>query len=362
MVKRSMLQGAAPGLKSGVGLCWLACLPAILIFMAVSLYNHPLGDDFWCTSMVRKYGYWDAQARLYNIVPPRYLELAISCVTPLSFGNFSGYKVIPALFILLFIHVLTSFYRTLGGRGRLSYRKAILPAILFVALYLSVMPGIAEGIYWASSLSVYHTGIILFIIWCDYSIRWYCLQRRPVYLVVVALCLAGILGCNEIISIIVVTVIAVIGAHRLWRRKGKGVDVMLAVQFIVLISCLLFILQFTGGGNRYSLVKTSASGRWLYSIGYSLVIDGYYIGKCLINPFFWVLSIVWYGYCRKWAPIFSRGRSDLFKFRLSYLLTWAAILIVIRFLLRNNVSLGARDLFFGGMPPGVIKRGTASIK
>ena len=402
MVNRSMLQWTARGLKSEVGLCWLACLPAILIFMAVSLYNHPIGDDFWCTSMVQKYGYWNAQARLYNTVPPRYLELAISCLTPLSFGNFSGYKVIPILFILLSIHVLAGLYRTLGGRGQLSYRRAILPAILFVTLYLSVMPGIAEGIYWTSALMVYHTGMILFIVWCDYSLRWYYLQRRTGYLIVASLCLAGMLGCNEIISIVVVLVMAVIAVHRLWRGKRGGIDAMLATQFIVLISCLLFILQFKGTGNRYSLVKTDASGRWLYSIGYSFVIDGYYIGKCLINPFFWALSIVWYRYCRKWVALIFQGRFDLFEFRLSYLVTWATILIVIPFvivfitgdrpplricnmivfffllgltgpavwlspkikewkyaavavvvlvvsgfLLRNNVSLGARDLFSG---------------
>jgi hypothetical protein len=141
------------------------------------------------------------------------------------------------------------------------------------------------------------------------------------------------LGCNEIISIVVAAVIAVIAVHRLWRKKRKGIDVMLAIQFIVLISCLLFILQFRGVGNRYSLIKTNASGSWLYSIGYSLVIDGNYIGKCLINPFFWALSIAWYRYCRKRAGIFFQGWPDLFEFRLSFLLTWAAILMVIPFVI-----------------------------
>jgi hypothetical protein len=139
------------------------------------------------------------------------------------------------------------------------------------------------------------------------------------------------LGCSEIISIIVMTIIAVTGGERLWRKKGGGADAMLMTQFVVFCLCLLFILRFRGIGNGYSVIRTAASGRWLYSIGYSLVVDFYYVGKCLINPFFWAISIAWYRYGRKQAAGFFRGFPDLLTFRVSFVLIWAAILLVIPF-------------------------------
>jgi hypothetical protein len=108
MVKRSTLQRALRSPGFDVALCLLVCLPVLFIFFAVSLYNHPMLDDFWYIFMTgkygywsfiaRKYGYWNAQARVYAIFTPRYLALAISCFTPLAFGNFSGYWAVVKLF------------------------------------------------------------------------------------------------------------------------------------------------------------------------------------------------------------------------------------------------------------------------
>jgi hypothetical protein len=306
-------------------LCLAVCLPALALFLFISLYNHPIGDDFWCTGMVRKYGYWNAQLRLYDIVPPRYLELAISCLTPLSFGNFSGYKVIPILFILVFIYLMAGFFKTLGGKN--SYRDTILPAMLFVAGYLCILPGLAEGIYWASALSVYHTGILLFIVWCNYMLKWYYAGRKPFYLLVVCLSLAGILGCNELISVVTLTVFFVIFLLR-WSRK-KGVDGLLAAQLIVTASCLCFIFRYKGTGNRYSLIKGGDSGRLFYSMGYALVIDGFYICRALINPFFWATAVAGYGVFRR--LVFSSVVRSFLQYRLWFFAVWVFVLMVIPF-------------------------------
>lgn len=314
-----------------IALCLLSCLPALVIFLVVSFYNHPIGDDFWCTSMVQKYGFWNAQLRLYDIVPPRYLELMIGCLTPLSFGNFSGYKFIPVLFILLFICVVMGFIGALSGGKRLALKEKALLALLFVAWYLSVLPGIAEGIYWTSALVVYHTGILLFIVWCNYSLKWYCIRPKPSYVVLSSLCLAGMLGCNELISAIMLIILAVIAGYRLVGGK-KGINSMLIVQFIVLALCVLFILKFHGTANRYSLVRTERSGRLFYSLGYSLVVDGYYIGKCLINPFFWAMGLAGLRLIRHTGvDLWSPYRSLIIRYRVPFLIIWAVILAVIPF-------------------------------
>src|SRR6201986_1408000 len=81
--------------------CWLAGILLLAPFLLVSFYNHPQVDDFLCPALVRNHGFWKTEGMLYDRVPPRYFELALSSLTPLSFGNFSGYKIIPFAFILL---------------------------------------------------------------------------------------------------------------------------------------------------------------------------------------------------------------------------------------------------------------------
>jgi hypothetical protein len=319
--------------RADLFLCLVTAILVLAPFLAVSIYNHPIGDDFWCTSLVRKYGYWNAQARLYDIVPPRYLELAISCLTPLSFGNFSGYKVIPILFILLFIYCMGRLFRTLAGPENRFHGNAGLLALLFVSLYLSVLPGIAEGIYWTSALSVYHTGILLFVVWCNYLLKWYYQKRRPWYFVIICLCLAGILGCNEIISFITLSILVVVLYYRLRGRAGRW-DLLLVVQLLLSVACLLFVLGYKGTGNRYSLIQSKDSGRFLYSIGNSLLVDGYYVGRCLINPFFWAIVLAGYRPFRRFSLFFYSSYRGLFDFPRPFFAVWLFTLFLIPFVMQ----------------------------
>jgi hypothetical protein len=301
-------------------LCLAVGVPALALFLILSFYNHPVGDDFWCTAMVRKYGYWEAQRRLYSIVPPRYFELAISCLSPLSFGDFWGYKLIPPVYMLLLLLCMAGLFKALGVGSR---RLALLPALLFVALYLCVIPGIAEGIYWSSSLFVYHTGLLLFVAWCTYLLKWYH-ERRVSYLVVVCFCLAGMLGCNELISIIALAALVVIVLARKMRVDGS-----LLAQLGVVVVCVGFMLAFRGTMNRYSLVRTQHSGLLFHSFGGALLTDAYYIGRVLINPFFWALALPGYGVVRKLMP----GSPWLLRYRLHFVVLWVFVLVVIPFCL-----------------------------
>ena len=306
-------------------LCMSVCLPVVLLFVVVSFYNHPVGDDFWCTAMVKKYGFWKAQRMLYDIVPPRYLELALSCLTPLSFGSFWGYKLIPVLYIVVFFYVVACCYGTLTGSSR---RNALIAGVLFTAIYLSVLPGMAEGIYWASALSVYHTGIILFIVWCNYLLKWYYLKRSVYQVPVICLCLAGMYGCNELISIAAVLVLLAIA----WHGGIRRMDVLLLVQVAVSAVVVLVVTRFGGAFNRYGSVQNKDSGRLLFSLGYAFIVDGYYIGRVLINPFFWAILLLG-------AGVLGGGIAGpmgltpvvrlLAVYRRTFMAIWAVLLVIV---------------------------------
>lgn len=308
---------------------WVICIIMLLPFLVISMYNHPVGDDYWCTTLVRKVGYWNAQIQLYDVVPPRYTELALSCLTPLSFGNFWGYKIIPAAFILLFILIISRLFKTLSANG-LSRNDRLLMACLFTAIYLSVLPGIGEGIYWASALSVYHTGIVLFIILINALFNWYCRQKRNWRVFAVAcLCVVGIVGCNEIIAIISAAVIVWMGIYQLLNKRK--LDALLISMALILGGCLFFTLTFKGIGNRQQLLHTDASGRIFYAAGIAVMGAGYYIARCLLNPFFWVGIIAMRGIFIKFSGHFFNSCRQLFEMPKYFLSLWLFSLFIVFF-------------------------------
>ena len=312
--------------KRDVVLVLAVSVPVLVLFLVLSFYVHPIGDDFWCTAMVRKYGYWEAQSRLYGIAPPRWLAMAISSLSPLSFGNLWGYKLIPVVFLLLFVIAMAGLFQTTGKRP---FKEALLPALLFAALYFTVLPGIAEGIYWASSLYVYQVGILLFIVWCTHLLKWYYNGKKGLSAVVVCLSLAGMFGCSELIGAIALAILGVIFFERI-AGKRKGVDGLLLAQLAVVVVAVYigFTLAFRGAMNRYGLV--SASGSLLHSLGGALLTDGYYVGRILINPFFWALALPGYGVVRDrvaGSPVVA----ELFRYRLHFFVLWVFIMLAIPF-------------------------------
>jgi hypothetical protein len=313
----------------GIFLCWVAGVIVLLPFFIISFYNHPLGDDYWCTSLVRRYGYWNAQIRLYNIVPPRYTALAVSCLTPLSFGNFFGYKIIPVAFFLLFIFVTGRLFGNLYSnriKGGLRY----LPGLIFAAIYLSVLPGIGEGIYWSSALSVYQTGIVLFIVLAGALLNWYYnKQKRAAAFAIACLSLVGIMGCNEIISVISLILVAAIA---LYKKLSKGrIDTLLIVLLVLSVISVAFIMRFKGLGDRYAMIQTSHSGLFLYSAGLSLLGTGYHIILCLINPFFWAIAVAAFEPFLRFARLCYTTRRELFDHPKYFLSIWLLILFIIPF-------------------------------
>jgi hypothetical protein len=81
------------------------------------------------------------------------------------------------------------------------------------------------------------------------------------------------------------------------------------------------------------MVHGQGAGRWLYSIGYAIVLDGYYIGRCLINPFFWALLLAGYGVYRKRPALIDPAYRSFFARPGLFLLTWLLVLFLIPFMI-----------------------------
>lgn len=312
------------GKHSSSLLSFLILLCILGPFIIISFFNFPTGDDFWYGHLVRRDGYWKAQWEFYSLISPRYTTFAITCLFPLSFGRFYGYKLIPLVAMVLIVLTLAHWFRRTGGEDR---KGAFWLALLFTGVYFAVQQGIGEGLYWASAVAGYDTAIVLFVLWLTELFGWYSGGQRGSW-VVVTLCLNLVVlgGCNELMMPVCgIILLALI----LYRRLVLGkIDWLLSGMLVIVAGCFLVAALSKGVNNRYRLNQGLHSVGTGYSAGFSVVVVGYCILRVLINPFFWAALLAGYPVFNRWSGKFYQRQRDLFG-RDALLYTGAALGVIL---------------------------------
>ncbi|HVU53889.1 MAG TPA: hypothetical protein VHD83_02490 [Puia sp.] len=321
---------------------WLSRVTAFIIllpFFLISFFNHPLGDDYWATDLARRLGFWRAQVELYNTVPPRWLDLGISCLGPLTWGNFWGYKVIPVVFILLIIAAVAELFRTLskdgdsagdGDNAGATRKDCYGLAILFTAVFLSAAPGIGGGIYWVAAVNVFGVGLLLFICWVNLLLIWYRGTRSRWVLAGIGVCFLGMAGSNEIITVVSLVVLGAVNVYRIGRKRG--IDRATVLVLILWGLSAGFVACFKGVSNRYILMQTADSGKLWYSAGFSILVSGFCIFKALTSPFCLAALIVAYEPFVRWGRKMYGRQQELLNAVSYFTAAWLFILFIIPFI------------------------------
>ncbi len=302
----------------------------LLPFFVISFFNHPLGDDYWSTGMVRRLGFLHAQVELYNTVPPRWLALGLSCFSPLSWGNFWGYKVIPVVFLLLFIAAMAGLFRTLSGYSPGVTRKSCYElAILFTAVFLSAAPGIGGGIYWVSALIVFGIGLLLFVCWVNLLVMWYRGRRSRWVLAGIGVCFLAMAGSNEIITVVSLVILGVVNLYRI--RRKRGIDRATVLLLSLLGLSVGFVACFKGAPHRLALMQTTDSAKFWYSAGFSILVSGFCVLKALISPFCLAALIAAYDPFIRWCRSVYGVQQELLNAVSYFTAGWLFILFTIPF-------------------------------
>jgi hypothetical protein len=79
----------------------LALFLAIAPFLLLTLFTQPAYDDYCFSTHARELGFADSVRNLYNTWDGKYFYSVLRYLNPLTFGSFSGYKVVALLVILL---------------------------------------------------------------------------------------------------------------------------------------------------------------------------------------------------------------------------------------------------------------------
>ena len=334
-------------------LFWLLILVGLLPFVTVAFFNNMAADDYLFYDLYHGNGFFKVQADLYHTWAGRYTSaFIIGCFVRLDLPG--RYPWLPTLFYftatwLACCYLLSTLrfllYRSLVAVNRMRVMQA---ATLLFFLCLYVQADIATGFYWFSSVLVYQTAFILFLVLIATLIRRLAappaLAARDVFLFLLILL---IMGCNEMMAVFLpLFLVSLALACAFYGRPAPrwlwltAATALATGVFIMLTSGVLYV--------RRPLLNASTSYlHVLPIIGFQSIAVLYYIFK---EPLFWLAAVAVFGLGVHLSPTAGAGRllapfrrKDLFLPGLLAVLMMV-VLSLTAFLMASRGSIPPRTL------------------
>ncbi len=230
-------------------------------------YAHPMADDLHYAAKDVSNGVASALQWEHAHWNGRYASNILVLCGPMRAGldAIDFYRLVPVLLILATIASAFIFLLTFC-RPWLSVQEVLTGSLVWTALYLHVMPAIAEGFYWYTAAVTYQLANILALIYLALVAR---LVRKPSpwLVLVAALLLATLTGFNEVLMLLLLTGHAGWVIFRLLRKKAVPMWCWVLLATVIVGATVMIIAP----GNVERSAYFADRYRLLPSIGMSLL-------------------------------------------------------------------------------------------
>ena len=222
-------------------------------FIILGLFNHPCVDDFNYSIDTVKMGFWQAQIHWYTGWGGRYFSSALLSLDPLVIRSFFLYKLVP---LVLFLGLFHSLYLLIGELtdqyfGKL---KNALAVLVLLALYIDKMPSVSQGFYWFTGAMTYQSSGILMLYLCTCIIRLLKtkhIRQKISYSALSFILIFAVIGSNEIIMVILFTLLLSITAWKLFTERKVN-----WILFVLVIAASVAVFfAITAPGNAVRLAQ-----------------------------------------------------------------------------------------------------------
>ncbi len=245
---------------AAAGLFLVAYLPLLVL----SAHNHPSAADDYCfADTALQYGFWQAQKFYYDGWTGRYFSNMLVHGSPLVWGWYDGYRLIPALAatgLLLATYALIS--ELLAGQP--TRLKLLLTGLWFFLLMLALQSTV-EAFFWTAAVAAYTIPTALTLYLLVVVIRWYRLPQtglnRPLTAVLAAFLVFAVVGSGETNLVLLVLILLSLLAYRL--LADQKLDPFLAG--LVVVSLVSSWLLFRAPGNSIRMGGNDHSGHFIGS-------------------------------------------------------------------------------------------------
>ncbi|MEZ0486060.1 DUF6056 family protein [Fibrella aquatica] len=236
---------------------------AFVPLFALSWFNHPSAADDYCfADTTVRFGFWQAQKYYYDGWTGRYFSNFLVHGSPLVWGWYNGFKLIPALMAIAWVWAaylfIVELLRDLVPGNAIRRVGLLLTGTLF-AVYMLVLPSVVEAFVWMASIAVYTVPTILMLYWGVVVLRWY--RQSPGMLRALtglwtSVLIFMIVGCGETHMLLMISLLLAIFGYRLVFQRH------LDWRMVTMLAVTLFSawLVFRAPGNAVRMSGGAAGG------------------------------------------------------------------------------------------------------
>ena len=308
----------------------LRLLIVVLVpFILISFFNNPATDDFYLANLSLKHGLVDVHFWHYNNWSGRYFSNGLLFFSPLYFGAFYLYKIIPIALLFFFVFSVNYFVSTIFYSSSKSKKWALTSIIIL--LFLIQVPDVCSSFYWLPAAVTYQFAIALTLLFVSFYIK-FINSKKYIYLVLSLLFVLFSMGCNEITTILNSLLIGFYFIYQLWKTRKIDFPLNTLVTIAGLFACLELFAP--GNSVRSETIATEGKFNLINSLFKSSVHSVLFLLKWMPIIFLFILI-----YIKKAYSIVTKNQSYFLhpKWALFILFSILFISLFPSFYIQNNM-------------------------
>ncbi len=297
----------------------LATIPNII----VSAFVNPLYDDYSYSGNILRVGFFESQINLYQGWAGRYFSNVLLSLNPITFGNFTAYKIVPIFIIFLTFASILALIDAFCQKN-LNFGLKLIGAGIITVLFLNNMPDTLDGIYWIPGSVSYQLANILTLFLMVWLMKGLADPKRPKALFIVGsyLLIIAIVGSSETSMLFLLFIIGSMTITN-FCLKSRNRWIWLGLFGLTML-CSAIVIASPGNEIRSSVF--AGRHRLFYSLGMAIVQEGRFLAIWLSNPAFILTTIFSFPWLEKMVE-----KNELLKhhFYLHPLLSTALLILLL---------------------------------
>ena len=244
-----------------LGLLLLAIFP----YGYLSFFAQPIAEDFGFAHYYQKSEFLALLKNSYLKMNGRYIANILMYLNPLSFNQFTVYKLVPLLLILFTL--LGSFFLVNQLFHFISTIKKVIISFVFTLLYLHNLPIISEGVYWYTAAVIYQGGIICSLFYIALFIK--AISHKNNFRITTFLTFFSFLLCgfNEVLTLMIVFFLLIITIIAFLNKRAERKTILWQFIFALLFASIL--IGAPGNSIREGMYENN--NNLMYSLFYSIL-------------------------------------------------------------------------------------------
>ncbi|MFN2599461.1 MAG: hypothetical protein ABR563_20005 [Pyrinomonadaceae bacterium] len=261
---------------------FFALLLPSLPFAFLSAFAVPAYDDYGFAVTALRSGLVRTQTGWYRSISGRYFSTAVLSLGPLTFGSFTGYKIV-ALLIVLLTFASSFFFITAALGAQVALLNKLCMAALVTSLFSNQTPDVTEAYYWMPGSISYQLGCVLILFFFGLMIMSFRAPRgsaRVLLLAAAAVSVFAAVGASETSMIFLLFLVSAATA----KAFILGAESRTTWALVLAFGALCALVVFASPGNAARSACCPDRHRLLFSLQMSVAWGARFLSDWVTSP------------------------------------------------------------------------------